>query len=134
MRIPNVQLEFFQTIGFYPNTRTDVSLGYSVKYVQLFDKTDLDNDIYGVGGRGIKASADLSVNYYFSPKFRLNMASSVYYIRQDSGDNAIINFEDIVGSNYLLSNFRSIINGYPDYYKKNEIVNSFRISLIYSIF
>ena len=134
LRIPNVQLEFRQSIGFYPNTRTDVSFGYSVKYVQLFDKTDLDNEIFGVEGRGIKTSADLSVNYYISPKFRLNMASSVYYIRQDSKDNARINFEDIVGSNYLLSNFRSIINGFPDYYKKNEIVNSFRISLIYSVF
>lgn len=134
IRIPKIQLGFYQTIGFYPNTRTDMSFRYSVQYVQLFDKTDLQNEIFGAEGKGAKAATDLSINYYISPKFRLNVTSSFYYIWQDSKDEVIINFDNVAGSNYLLSNFTSNANGYNDYFKVKEIANGFRISLIYSIF
>ncbi len=134
LRIPNIQLGFYQTIGFYPNTRTDISFGYSVQYVQLFDKTDLQNEILGAEGKGAKAATDLSINYYISPKFRLNIASSFFYIWQESTDEVIINFDNVAGSNYLLSNFTSNTNGYMDYFKEKEIGHRFRISLICSIF
>lgn len=134
IRIPNMQLGFYQTIGFYPNTRTDMNFGYSVQYVQLFDKTDMENEILGIEGKGVKAATNLSINYYISPRFRLNATSSFYYIWQDSVDEVIINFDNVAGSNYLLSNFTSNSNGYYDFFKVKEIVNSFRISLIYTIF
>jgi hypothetical protein len=133
LRIPNIQLGFYQTIGFYPNTRTDLSFGYSVQYVQLFDKTDMENEILGAEGKGVKAATGLSINYYISPKFRLNVSSSFYYIWQDSKDEVVINFDNGTGSNYLLRNFTSNANGYYDYFKVKEIANSFRISLIYNI-
>jgi len=130
IRIPNMQLGFYQTIGYYPNTRTDMSFGYSAQYVQLFDKTDEANEILGVEGKGLKATTDLSINYYISPKFRLNARSSFYYIWQDSEDEVIINFDNVAGSNYLMNT----INGYSSYYKEKEIQNSFSISLVYTIF
>lgn len=134
IRIPNIQLGFYQTIGFYPNTRTDMSFKYSVQYVQLFDKADLHNEVLGAEGKGAKAATEFSINYYISPKFRLNVISSFYYVWQDSKDEAIINFNNVAGSNYLLSNFTPNTNRYNDYFKVKEIANSFRISLIYSIF
>ena len=132
IRIPNIQLGLFQTIGFYPNTRTDVSIGYSIQYVQFFDKTDLQNDIVGEEGKGAKAATNISVNYYISPKFRLNIASSFYYIWQDSKDNVIINFDNVAESNYV-SIFQSTAYSTYDYMGK-EISNNFMISLIYSFF
>lgn len=62
IRIPNISLGFYQTIGFYPNTRTDMGLGYSVQYVQLFGKTDLQNNILGNKGKGVKAAMNLAIN------------------------------------------------------------------------
>ncbi len=134
MRLPNIQLGFYQTIGFYPNTRTDISFGYSVQYVQLFDKTDLENEVFGAEGKGAKAATDLSINYYISPKFRLNVSSSFFYIWQESVDKVIINFDNVAGSNYLLTNFTSNANGYMDYFKEKEVDHHFSISLTYSIF
>lgn len=134
IRIPNIQFGFFQTVGFYPNTRTDMNFGYSLQYVQLFDHEDQQNDILGVEAKGAKAATNLSINYYISPKFRLNISSSIYYIWQDSKDEVIINFDNVASSNYLLNNFKSNTNGYMEYFKNKEVYNSFRISLIYSIF
>lgn len=134
IRIPNIQLGFYQTIGFYPNTRTEMSFRYSVQYVQLFDKSDLQNEILGAEGKGAKGATELSIDYYISPKFRLNFTSSFYYVWQDSKDEVIINFENVAGSNYLLSNFTPDTNVYRNYFKVKEIANSFSISLSYSIF
>jgi len=134
LRVPNLQLSFFHTIGFYPNTRTDMRFSYGVQYAQFFDKTNTDKKIIGLEGNGIKASADLSVNYYISPKFRLNIRSSFYYIWQDSDDEVTINFYDLYGGNYLISYFVSGIKGYSTNYSERVLLNSFRISLLYSIF
>lgn len=134
IRIPNIQLGFYQKIGFYPNTRTDLSFKYSVQYVQLFDKTDLGSEVLGAEGKGAKATAEFSLNYYISPKFRFNILSSFYYIWQDSKDEVIINFDNVAGSNYLSGNVTSAMNGNNGYFKLKELANSFRISLIYSIF
>ncbi|MBE9469153.1 MAG: hypothetical protein IMY72_12645 [Bacteroidetes bacterium] len=132
IRIPNIQLGFNQSIGFYPNTRTDISFRYSFQYVQLFDKADVQNEIIGAGGKGAKAETDLLINYYISPKFRLNITSSFYYIWQDS--EMTINYDNTVGSSCMLYNYTSNTNGYVDYIKRNSLANNFRISLIYSVF
>ena len=132
LRIPNIQLGLYHTIGFFPNTRTDMSFRYSVQYVQLFDKTDVQNEILSAEGESTKAAADLTLNYYISPKFRVNAKASAYYIWQDSKDEVTINFDNVVGSNYLRSYYTSNTN--IEYFKVKEIVNVFSISLIYSIF
>jgi hypothetical protein len=134
IRIPEIQIGYYQTIGFYPNTRTDISFRYSLQYVQLFDKKDVQNDIRGVEANGAKAATNLFINYYISPKFRLNVTSSLFYILQESEDQAMINFNNVAGSNYLLGNSTSDANGYSNYYRPNEFVNRFSVSLIYSIF
>ena len=132
IRIPNIQLGFYQTIGFYPNTRTEMSFGYSFQYIQLFDKTDLQKEILGAEGKGLKAAADLSINYYVSPKLRLNVTSSFYYIWQDSKNDVIINFDNVAGS--LLGHSASNTIVFNNNLMLTDITNSFRISLIYSIF
>jgi hypothetical protein len=131
--MPNIQLEFYQTYGFYPNTRTDMRFSYAIQYVQVFDKSDVEKDILGAEGKGAKASTNISVNYYISPKFRLNFNSTLYYIWQESVDEVVFNFDNLAGSNHLLSsNFDP--NAYSGYFKEREFRNSFNLSLIYSIF
>lgn len=133
-RIPNINLGFYHTIGFYPNTRTNMSFGYSVQYMQLFDITDIQNEISGVEGKGVKAATNLSINYYISPKFRLNASSSFYYIWRDSNDNTNINFDNSIGNNFLLGNLANGTYLHSSALKSKDLFNRFRISLIYSIF
>ena len=131
LRIPNIQLGFSHMIGFYPNTRTDISFRYSVQYAQLFDHTNVQKEISGVEGKGAKATTDLSVNYYISPKFRLSFASSFYYIWQDS--QVDIDFYNVARGNYMLSNFTSY-SSRGNFFKKNQFANNFGFRLIYTIF
>ena len=134
LRIPNIKLELSQTVGFYLNTRTDIRLGYRLQYVQLFDKSDIEEEIIGVEGKGAKAATNLSINYYISPKLRLHFNYSIYYIWQESVDEVVFNFDNIAGSNYLLNSSNFDPNAYSGYFKEREFRNSFSFSLIYSIF
>ena len=134
LRIPNIKLEFSQTVGFYPNTRTDIRLGYRVQYVQLFDKSDIENEIIGVEGKGAKAATTVAINYYISPKLRLNFNSSIYYIWQESVDEVVFNFDNLAGSNYLLNSSNFDPNSSSGYFKEREFRNTFDLSLIYTIF
>lgn len=140
LRIPNLQLGFSQKIGFYPNTRTDIEYSYSLQYIQMFDKSVVEEDIFGAGGKGIKVSSELQVNYYLSPKFRLYISCFLHYIWEDSEDMVNINFSNPVGMEYLnylwydFTSYNFISYIYYPAYTERDFRNSFRISLIYSIF
>lgn len=126
--IPSVQVDYSQNFGYYPNTRTSVVFGYSAKYVEIFDKTDVDKSIAGTASKGAKVSANLNVNYYISRKVRLNVSSSLYYVWQDSKDGTSI--ENSMSN--LLTNGMQALADYG-YYDKN--LNSYlSIGLVYSIF
>lgn len=135
-KVPSAQMAFFQTIGFYPNTRTDAGFRYSIQYAQVFNKTDIQNDITGFEGKAAKATTDIWVNYYISPKFRLSFSVSFYYIWQDSDDEFYINFNsnNPIYNNQLLNSFNYDINNNPYYYRTNELSNEIRLALVYSIF
>ncbi|MBN1650991.1 MAG: hypothetical protein JW857_06670 [Bacteroidales bacterium] len=129
--IPNLQVKFAQSIGFYPNTRTDLTFSYSFLYYQFFDKTDSTQDIYGIGNNGIEGLAQLAVNYYISPQFKVNFIYSLDYRKRssDSSTNAIYDY------NYNLfladNNYLNLINGDRDL---KEINQTLKISLLYSLF
>jgi len=135
-KVPSAQLGFFQTIGFYPNTRTDAGFRYSIQYAQVFDKTDTQNKITGLDGKAAKATTELWINYYISPKFRLFFNLSFYYIWQDSDDEFYINFDNnnSMYHNQILNSVNYDINSNPYYYRTNELFNEFRLGLVYSIF
>ncbi len=131
LRIPNLQLNYTQTIGFYPNTRTDIVFSYGLQYAQIFDKSDVTNNIDGSDSKGVRASSDLAVNYYISPKLRLNLRAWISYVWQDSDKSEIIDFSMLPASNYVNRFSPDIYNGI---YKQKQFKNGFRISLLYSIF
>ncbi|PLX01505.1 MAG: hypothetical protein C0595_14425 [Marinilabiliales bacterium] len=134
-KVPSAQLGFFQTIGFYPSTRTDAGFRYSIQYTQLFDKTNTNQSI-GFDGQAAKAATDLWVNYYISPKFRLYFSLSFYYIWQDSEDYVYINFDDnkTIYHSQLLNSINHEVNSLAYYYRTNELSHEIRLGLVYSIF
>lgn len=133
VRISNFKLGFFHTIGFYPTTRTNIRFNYSAQFVNLFDNANSRNGIISAEGKGAKASVGLIVNYYISPKFRINFNYSAYYIWQNSDDETVMRFtNDAMATDYLSNIIRS--NNYTESYNEKKIYNNFRISLVYSIF
>jgi hypothetical protein len=131
--IPNMQIGYFQTISYYPNTRTNMYLTGSLQYINLFGKNDSDSDVIGFSGYGAKASLSYSAYYYLSPKLRLSMNSSLYYILQNSDDQIEMNFNNRNGSAFTLSDYNSYLDSATQYYK-NQFVGTFNIGLTYSIF
>jgi hypothetical protein len=91
------------------------------------DKTNTQNNIFGFGGKGVKANINLSLNYYFSPKFRLNINSSVNYLWENLQKNGSISFYNDPYIAY---------NGFGSKYlkKSNSLSSDVSISLIYNIF
>lgn len=131
MSVPSIQFGYSQSIGYYPNTRTDMKFTYSANYVQLFDKTDFEKERMGVEGKGVEALANLSINYYISPKFRLNFSSSIQYIWQDSIDEVIINFGDLSNSNFFENDD---MNYNSSLFREKDFAHSFSLRMVYSIF
>lgn len=125
VRTPNFNVSYSQNIGYYPNTRTDINFGYSVKYFHMFEN-DLSNDF-----NAVRVATNLSLNYYISPKLRLNAFSSFYFYWQDS-DPLTINLNE-VNNEFLLKHFDFGLGGY-NITLINELYHGFQISLLYSIF
>jgi hypothetical protein len=129
--IPNMQIGYFQTIAYYPNTRTNIQLTGSLQYMYLFGKNDPENfDFHGYGAR---TSVTCSANYYITQKLRLSLYSSLYYILQDSDDEVPMNFNDFTGSAFTLSDYKSYVNS-PSSYMKNHFSGVINVGLTYSIF
>jgi DNA-binding Lrp family transcriptional regulator len=125
LRVPSIQLGYSQSYGFYPNTRTDLRFGYSAQYVKLFKYDGDDEEITGIESRGIKAATNFSLNYYISPKFRLNAYYSLYYVWQKSPDEVNVNFNNIMASG---------VENYNNIYKERYMNSFFNISLLYTFF
>ncbi|MBK8807041.1 MAG: hypothetical protein IPO21_10490 [Bacteroidales bacterium] len=128
--IPNLRIGFKHAIGFYPNTRTDLTFNYSLEYIQLFDKTDIQNNIPGIEGKRISASAGLDLNYYISPRFKLNATFSIRDSWSDS-NNFDLSYVNMNSTLYDLST-----NSYSsnEFIKRNNFQTHYGLSLTYSIF
>jgi hypothetical protein len=131
INMPNLLFSFAQTIGYYPNTRTDFQFSYSARYLQMIDNNKNDESILGMEGKGVAAGAHLSINYYVTPRLRINAVTALRYMWQD-------NYLNIpVGSLHPL-NHHAIINNFafePDNTSiERNLTHFFEIRLIYSIF
>lgn len=125
IRIPNFNVSYSQKIGFYPNTRTNISLAYSIRYLHSFE-TDLSDEF-----NAARFETIFLLNYYFSPKLRLNAFSTFFYYWQDSDD--IILSLNPVNNEFLLDHFDLGLGG--SYITlTNELFHRFQVSLVYSIF
>ena len=131
IKIPDLQLGYFQTLGFYPSTRTRISYTYDIQYVQLFDKSNIDQNILGAQCKAVRLGSELSVNYYISQKVRLDLASSLFYVWQNSKDGSVSSLNNIIGNSLLSDNYGAIVNSYS---LEKQLKHRFSLSLIYSIF
>ncbi len=126
---PNITAGLEQRIGYYPNTRTRVSLSLGLMYGQIFDRTDEEKGIYGVEGNHINPYAGLSAYYYFSPRLRLDFRSNYSYRAWESPDGIIAS----TSANILYFNPNGLFDLRYSSKAKNSSA-SFNLSLIYSIF
>ena len=130
--VPNLQLGYKQTIGFYPNTRTDVTFSYGAKFVQLFGNSDETSDKISPEALGARFMSNLGVNYYVSPRVMLSVKASLDYIHQDSKDYEVINFNKRDGNSLLVDLLTD--HSYSYFYLTNQFASYFQVSLSYSIF
>lgn len=132
-KFPSFRAGYYQTFGYYPNTRTEMNLGYSAEYIHYFDKSDMQNDIYGLDAQGAKGSINFDFNYYISLQLRLYAYCSFYYIWQDSKDEINISFDPTTGGAYFLENDVMLEMNYS-YYVKNRLESQYGVRLVYMIF
>jgi len=133
LRIPNMQIGYFQKIGYYPNTRTDATFSYSLRYINYIDKTDTDKNIVGYNSNCLAATSGLSINYYISPKFRLNIISHLNYY-EDDYTGVISYFNDLLAGNDLINRNSPLDQNLYVLYQTKHVTTDFRISLQYAIF
>ncbi len=127
IKVPFYQLNFSQTFGYYPNTRTSIYLGYALNFKQHFDKSDDNGDIMSFEGKGLRGATNIGINYYFSPQLRLAFTDQLSYVWQDSDDHVNFTYGDMYGQN-ILSYFND-----GTYITKN-FQHNFNLSLVYSFF
>jgi hypothetical protein len=131
INMPNIQFNFAQTIGYYPNTRTDFQFTYSARYLQMINSREDDETVIGMDGKGVAVGANLSINYYISPQLRINALTMLNYMWQD---NYLI-FP--VGNIHPLNQYAQInsfaFGPYNTTIERN-LTHFFEIKLVYSIF
>jgi hypothetical protein len=134
LRFPNFQLGLAEGLGYFPNTRTNLTWQVSAKYVKLFDKTDAVKNVIGAEGQGLKLTSFININYYLSQRFRLNFNSSVDYRWQDSKDRVILTFDDIANGQSALDQFYASQGQAMQAYSPKNVNHQFSLGLIYIIF
>lgn len=123
-KTPGINLNYLHTIGYYPNTRTNLTFSYMATYVKLFGESNYEELIYGIEGQGALVAGDFNFNYYISPRFRLNFSFDINYRWIDN--KYILTTTQTHLINYLLTNANN-------QYTKN-FSTGFNLRLVYSIF
>ena len=135
LRIPNYQIGFNQSIGYYPNTRTDMSLGYSLDYMQILRNGDYNSSIRSIQGKGLQTGVNIKINYYISPKLSLKLTSSLTYTWQDSKDNLNLNYNNLNDNSFIVSNFyQNSVSGYDSNFRSKNFLSTFQIGIVYNVF
>lgn len=134
LKIPNVQIDFEQRFGYFPNTRTALNWMFGVSAMKTFDLTKSSDDDFGIETLGADLKTGLSYNYYISPQFRLNASWNVTYSWNDD-ENDMIGFNnfDFFNAKTLNQQFSQSMSYSPTIYK-NRLNNYINISLVYSLF
>lgn len=122
---------FIETgLGFYPNTRTYLTLNLTGFY--NYDKGTYTNDSYEQEAENTfyNLAANLGAYYYISPKLRLYGQYSYGYFNLD-GTNTLLDKYDTWNYFYYF-NYNWNISIGENAYKTNQ--HNFRVTLTYSIF
>ena len=112
---PNLEVNAGYKLGFYPNSRTQVTLSVNAGYNQFWGNqvTNDENEI-DIGSITLVNSVQLHCYYYISPqlRFSLNLGSTYTYLKQNQEMP-----EDTTGDE-----------------TRNDFRNNISASLTYSIF
>lgn len=132
--VPDLQFNLNHKTGFYPSTRTSLEHIAGLNYVNLFGDKNSNSSTISEKGYGIRLYSDIELDYYISPKLRLNISSILSYTRQDTKNHCNVNFDNLIGSNFgvmsLVNNFSAYNNPYSD----KIFTHQFYVSVRYSIF
>ncbi|MDD2798572.1 MAG: hypothetical protein PHV20_08275 [Bacteroidales bacterium] len=94
--IPNLKLGISKSIGYYPNTRTDITFTYGLNYDQLFGKNRVNSIRANYDNKLVRGNLNLNANYYFSPKLRLTANAYANLSLAQSTDNQYILPDNII--------------------------------------
>lgn len=109
---PALNMSLYQTVEYFPNTRTRMTASFHAGYNGYFEEKDVDTDnIMNPTRQYINTNLSLMVDYYISQRLRLNATSSVTYNHTNIDSIADIPAE-----------------------KRNGFYSGFRVKLAYSIF
>ena len=111
----NLDAGFNYGMGYYPNSRTDVTGLFSLDLHQSGRKENLDQPLDKINTYGIGPQFALALHYYISPQFRLNINYHIYYY-------------------YSNSNYKYDNDTESSYFKLNALTQSFNAGFIYSFF
>ena len=76
---PVLNISFNQSVNYYPNTRTQMSAGIYAYYNEYFEETDDEENITSPDRKFLNSNLYLSIDYYISPKLRLDVNTSLAY-------------------------------------------------------
>jgi hypothetical protein len=102
-------------MGYYPNSRTDVTGQVSLDFQQWNRKENLEEPLEKGNGFGLAPKFTLAAHYYFSPQCRLNIHYDISYYYTDSN----IKYDYDTDFNYI---------------KTNYLTQSFSVGFLYSFF
>lgn len=112
---PNLQLQLSHTVGYFPNSRTSITLGAFTNIGQFWGNQKYnDEPEMGVNQFNLNAGLNLKCSYYFSPQLRFTIYSSAMY-------SYLKVTQEMAGSDDLVS-------------RRNSLLNNFNASFTYSIF
>jgi hypothetical protein len=102
-------------MGYYPNSRTEITGLVSLDFHQSGRKDNLDQSLEKINTYGVEPKFALDLHYYISPQFRLNIFYNIYY--------------------YYTNNHYKFDNEDESYYFKfNALAQSFNAGFTYSFF
>jgi len=104
------------SIKYYPNSRTNLSMGAYINFNNNFGKEESDNIENDINHLNITPGINFSLNYYISPQLILDASYNIYYDYTESN------------SNY----YEHISNN--DFIKRNQFNQSINIGFKYQIF
>ncbi len=131
IKVPKIQFGLNHGVAYYPNTRTELNMGYRVKFLKTFEAEDLGNDLM-FDATAFNMGGYFNLNYYINPRFRLHFSSNLSYTMLDG--NMSIYFVD------FNNNFTNVTYPYvlqmkrAHKYKLTGFMTNFIVKLSYAIF
>ncbi|MGE4288305.1 MAG: hypothetical protein AB7E36_06425 [Salinivirgaceae bacterium] len=134
-QFPHLRLSLEQSLGIYPNTRTDFNIFFNGSIIKFLELKDDDPNVWQPDALAAVVRSGINWNYYLSARFRLNFNWSLNFEWQEDTDASAILFTDVFNAYTFIDNLNA--NFFPNsnaYNKERYLSQSFSIKLLYSLF